>query len=688
MLNFSWTNVLKNLFAGVCGSSGTKRKGLRGRVPMTTGSEQLESRLLLSATSKKSQVTDNPGGVNIVIGYPDTSVDVEAGQTVLLATIQVSRTKGKLFFSGPRIGGENFDEIFAGAWISEGGRELARMSVNADYVDLTRFGDQIKNRSSKTYQVYGQAESDLPDGVTHGKFGVIHTQLRLLKNKPGFLHLPGAGQQIASVHGHGNPIINPTPAGFTVFPGDQNVEEGTSSSVGVVLDAQPASNVTLNFNLSSGPIGLSTSSVTFTPANWNIPQYVSLSAPENGMDQPDQTQTLTVSVNDALSDNAYDPLADEVFMYGFSDNDPTVNPVQGDFSLSLTPTSISEVAGTTTATVTLNSTFASNVSIQVGTLSSALTGGGTLTFAPGETVKTITFVSVNNNVDEADRQATITATVLAGSDSRFTVGLSKTAVVMVIDDDPTVNPVAGDFSLSVTPASISENGGITTATITLNSVATSSVSIQVSASSGAVSGGGMVTFAPGETTKTVTFIGVNNTVDEADRVVTITATTQAGSDPRFVGLTKTTTVTVVDDEPTVDPNPQGPEISRFITYIGTQGGILKVKNMVFQTNVSNLTHTGAAFDDNGDDNVGSSLSEYKNTTVSAVVNGQVTLTFDLEIGPGAHAFQIRSRHPGIQNATFVPVSMLVETLDGQVKQVTFVKDENGGPYFYQTVIAA
>ncbi len=63
-----------------------------------------------------------------------------------------------------------------------------------------------------------------------------------------------------------------------------SVNEGSANTFTVRLAAQPASDVTVNVTRTSGDTDLSVSgggTLTFTTANWNIPQTVTLSAAED-----------------------------------------------------------------------------------------------------------------------------------------------------------------------------------------------------------------------------------------------------------------------------------------------------------------------------------------------------------------------------------------------------------------------
>jgi hypothetical protein len=84
-------------------------------------------------------------------------------------------------------------------------------------------------------------------------------------------------------------------------------------SVSVVLAAEPLGDVVLDVT-SADPgeftVDPADAQLTFTSANWNVPQIVSILGVEDSVDDDDQVISLTVAVNDLLSHDAWDPVAD------------------------------------------------------------------------------------------------------------------------------------------------------------------------------------------------------------------------------------------------------------------------------------------------------------------------------------------------------------------------------------------
>ncbi|GGL15658.1 hypothetical protein Sme01_21340 [Sphaerisporangium melleum] len=74
----------------------------------------------------------------------------------------------------------------------------------------------------------------------------------------------------------------PAPLRILISPASITVREGRSASVQVTLSRQPPGNVTVGTARVYGDADLSQSgSITFTPANWNVPQLITVTAAED-----------------------------------------------------------------------------------------------------------------------------------------------------------------------------------------------------------------------------------------------------------------------------------------------------------------------------------------------------------------------------------------------------------------------
>ena len=110
-------------------------------------------------------------------------------------------------------------------------------------------------------------------------------------------------------------------AGITIGPLDNDTEEdGTQGTFTVVLDTQPLSDVSIGLSSSdTGEVTLSSGSLTFTTANWNTPQVVTLTGVDDFI--ADGDQTVTIFTDPATGDAAY---------VGINPNDVTVDNLDDD----------------------------------------------------------------------------------------------------------------------------------------------------------------------------------------------------------------------------------------------------------------------------------------------------------------------------------------------------------------------
>ena len=180
---------------------------------------------------------------------------------------------------------------------------------------------------------------------------------------------------------------------------------------------------------------------------------------------------------------------------------------------------------------------------------------GTITFAPGETEKTIGVTVLGDTEDEDDETLTLRWTTWDGA---AVLLVSYTATGTIVDDDDTdVRPYLGLNS----PSAVEGDAGATTLTFTATLDRTSPLAInasyQVLSEGGntATAGtdytptNGTLTFAPGETSKTVDVAVLGDTEDEDHETLTMRWTTWDGDRVLLVSFTGTGTILDDDDPP-------------------------------------------------------------------------------------------------------------------------------------------
>ena len=114
-------------------------------------------------------------------------------------------------------------------------------------------------------------------------------------------------------------------AGFTVSQtdGSSTVTEGGSTDlITVVLDAQPTSDVVISVASSdTDEVTVSDATLTFTAANWDTAQTITVTGVDDDLVDGTQTSTVTISVVDASSDDSFDNASDGTVSVSTTDDD-------------------------------------------------------------------------------------------------------------------------------------------------------------------------------------------------------------------------------------------------------------------------------------------------------------------------------------------------------------------------------
>ncbi|MEQ1856709.1 MAG: Calx-beta domain-containing protein [Longimicrobiales bacterium] len=238
-------------------------------------------------------------------------------------------------------------------------------------------------------------------------------------------------------------ITDDDTADFTVleFGGNTTVGEafgaGSLDSLSVVLTAEPVSNVVLDVTSGdTGEVSVLTGTVTFTTGNWDTPQTISLASANDDVDDGNQVTTVTIAVNDALSDNSWDPLVDKTVSVTTIDDD-----IAGfDGSPTGGTTVVSEDLTTDSIEVVLNSQPVSNVVINASSddPSEATLVAAQLTFtsANWNVPQWFVVIGVHDEVVDGTIPSTVTLSVNdALSDDAFDSVADRQYTVTTLDND-------------------------------------------------------------------------------------------------------------------------------------------------------------------------------------------------------------------------------------------------------------
>ncbi|MBK8169811.1 MAG: PD40 domain-containing protein [Sandaracinaceae bacterium] len=326
-------------------------------------------------------------------------------------------------------------------------------------------------------------------------------------------------------------------------------ESGDTATFTVVLQAQPASDVTVPVLSSDASEGVvSATPLTFTPTNWDMPQPVVVTGVDDAIADGDQVYSIT-SGPATSTDVGYEGLsADSVSVTNTDDESA------GFIATPLSGLLTSEGGAIATFTVVLRSEPSASVLFAVA--SNDTTEG---TVAPSvlsfnasnwDAPQTVTVTGVNDPIADGDIAYTTVVTLLASGDSSYAalVGSSASVSVTNVDDETagvTVTPTAGLVT--------SEAGTSDTFTVVLNSQPTDSVSVGFSSdtlSEGTVSPASVVfSTVNWATPRTVTVTGVSDSIDDGDRVYHVVTAGALSSDSAYSGLMiDDVTVTNIDDD--------------------------------------------------------------------------------------------------------------------------------------------
>ena len=376
----------------------------------------------------------------------------------------------------------------------------------------------------------------------------------------------------------GNGVANPADAtltvtdddtrGVTVTGGTLTMDEadkaGTQDtredqgSYTVVLDSEPTDDVRINIT-APAMVTLSPTSLTFTPANWNVAQTVTATAVDDAIDNAGNERTGNITHAVVEGDSDYAGVAAERVAVTVNDDDGTPT-----LTLELDPASIAESGDGNSTTVTASLSGASSQAVTLTVATSAVSpaaagdftlSGTTLTIAAGatESTGTVTITAVDNDVDAANKTVTVSAAATGGNG----VANPADATLTITDDDTRGVTVTG---VSLTMDEADQAGTQDTRedqdsyTVVLDSEPTDDVSIDITAPAMVTLSATSLTFTPANwnVAQTVTATAVDDSIDNAgnERAGSIAHAVVEG-DSDYAGVAaESVAVTVNDDDGT------------------------------------------------------------------------------------------------------------------------------------------
>jgi hypothetical protein len=309
-------------------------------------------------------------------------------------------------------------------------------------------------------------------------------------------------------------------------------EAGGADSFTVVLASQPSGNVTIPVASNDTTEGtVSAATLTFTPANWNIAQTVTVTGVNDIL--ADGTVTYTIVLSPATSsDTLYN---------GINPSDVTVQNLDNDTaSVTVDPTNglvVSEFQDTDTFTIVLDTQPIANVTIS---LTSSDTTEGTVlpasvTFTPANwnVPRTITVTGVNDTIPDGNQNFTIITGNAVSLDPRYSNLAVPNVDVTCIDND-----IAQVYVKARKRLLVSESGQSQTFRVRLTLPPTAPVSCTMQSTDlteGLVSPT-TLNFTTGNFGfQTVTVSGVDDTIVDGDITFAIQLNACTSADPAYNG---------------------------------------------------------------------------------------------------------------------------------------------------------
>ena len=321
----------------------------------------------------------------------------------------------------------------------------------------------------------------------------------------------------------------------------------------------------------------------------------------------DSTDEADEAINVSISNLVNASTTSESFNFSIIDNDdaPTI---------SFAGTSVSEGAGTATISFAISAVSEKVISFDVATEESTATNADfasltkTLTIDSGETSVTQSFEITQDENDEANESFNVVISNLTN------VSASNTsASIGIIDDD-------GAPTIYFNDASVNEGSSLTIPVLLSNTselpITVNYATVDGTATSGKdyTSNSGQLTFAPGESSKSITLETIDNELDEDNRGLTVRFDNPSNAELSFTTLN----VLLLDED-------EAPVVSAFSSSV-TEGQPLTVSFTLSAESGKNVTFEYAT--SNGDAIAGQDYSSKTGLVTIAAGDQIATVSID------------------------------------------------------------
>ncbi len=381
------------------------------------------------------------------------------------------------------------------------------------------------------------------------------------------------------------------------------IEGGTLTHI-VTLSNPSASATTYAFALTDGTVNPATAGSDYSTAP-TFTNGVTYNSTNGTITVPAGVTSFTVSyvsIDDvfAETDETTSLVIGGVSATGTIVDDTATNPetttitLTGDASVaegaSATYTVSIDKAPLTTATVDVTYSFVSAVTGDI------VTNTTKVTIAAGTTSTSFSVAAVDDTIDESDEVYNVTISNPVAADfEAITIGNATVATTIIDKDAAPIISITG-------PATIDEAAGTATYTITLSNPSSTAVSVDYATTNGSATAGndytattGSVSFAPGETSKTITVPITNDTLFEGDENYSI-GLSNPSLNASIDNAQKSVTTIITDNDiaPTIIINDKDGTLTSADNSVteGTSNTVTDIIKITNPQSVTNLTIGG------------------------------------------------------------------------------------------------
>ena len=339
---------------------------------------------------------------------------------------------------------------------------------------------------------------------------------------PGYADLIPASVELSNIDNDSAGILVSASTGNTA-------EDGTTAGFTIVLTSEPIANVTVNFASNDSTEGVTTSTArTFTAANWNAPQLVTVVGQNDAVADGNQSYAMVFSATTSGDLKYAGRTPANVALLNIDNDSPgiTVSAISGDTNEAGTGASF---------TVVLTSEPTANVTVHLASddASEGITTATQLLFTPAnwDAPQTVTTVGQNDNVADGNQLYQIDFTATVSSDAGYAGRVPDSVLVTNIDDE------TADIAVSLINQNTNENGGQANFTVVLTSEPTGSVLVNFASSdpSEGVTAVNSLTFTSlnWNAPQAVTVTGQNDNIADGDQPYAIEFSATASSDANY-----------------------------------------------------------------------------------------------------------------------------------------------------------